>query len=249
MSLTMPDADDSGPAPLYLRIKRLIAGRVLSGAWPREQRIPSENELVRDLGVSRMTVHRALRELTEEGLLVRLQGVGTFVAPAKPQSALLELRNIADEIRGRGHEHTCDLHALRAEPATPDVAAALELGDGEPVFHSLCVHRENGVPVQVEDRFVSPAAAPHYLEQDFTRGTPNEYLSTIIPATDVEHVIEAIAPDASTLRLLELDGAEPCLQVLRTTWAGTLPVTQARLIHPGTRYRLAGRFQTQNRAR
>lgn len=249
MTLTMPDAAAGGPAPLYLRIKRLIAGRVLSGAWPREQRIPSENELVRDLGVSRMTVHRALRELTEEGLLVRLQGVGTFVAPAKPQSALLELRNIADEIRGRGHEYACDLHALRAEPADPDVAAALDLGDGEPVFRSLCVHRENGVPVQVEDRFVSPAAAPHYLEQDFTRGTPNEYLSATIPATDVEHVIEAIAPDADTIRLLELDGPEPCLQVLRTTWAGTLPVTRARLIHPGTRYRLAGRFQTQNRAR
>lgn len=248
MTLMMPDAT-SGPAPLYLRIKRLIAERILSGAWPREQRIPSENELVRDLGVSRMTVHRALRELTEEGMLVRLQGVGTFVAPAKPQSALLELRNIADEIRGRGHRYDCDLHRLRAEPADVAVASALGLGAGEPVFRSLCVHRENGEPVQLEDRCVSPAAAPHYLEQDFTAATPNEYLSSIIPATDVEHVIEAITPDAETIRLLELDGTEPCLRVLRTTWAGSLPVTQARLIHPGSRYRLAGRFQTQNRAR
>jgi GntR family transcriptional regulator, histidine utilization repressor len=233
----------AGPAPLYLKIKRLIARRVLAGDWPRDERIPSENELVRDLGVSRMTVHRALRELTEEGMLVRLQGVGTFVAPPKPQSALLELRNIADEIRARGHVHTCDLHLLRAEPAGPAIAAALGFRAGETVFRSVCVHREDGVPVQLEDRHVSPAAAPRYLEQDFTRATPNEYLSTVVPATEVEHVIEAVEPDAGTARLLELDGRGPCLRLTRTTWSGTLPVTQALLTHPGSRYRLAGRFQ------
>lgn len=233
----------AGPAPLYLKIKRLIARRVLSGDWAREARIPSENELVRELGVSRMTVHRALRELTEEGLLVRLQGVGTFVAPPKPQSALLELRNIADEIRARGHDHGCDLHLLRAEPAAPPVAAALGLEAGETVFHSVCVHREDGVPVQLEDRHVNPAAAPLYLEQDFTRATPNEYLSAVVPATEVEHAIEAVAPDAVAMRLLALGPEEPCLRLTRTTWAGTLPVTRALLTHPGSRYRLAGRFQ------
>ncbi|KHG49472.1 histidine utilization repressor domain protein [Enterobacter hormaechei subsp. xiangfangensis] len=47
---------------------------------------------------ARMTINRALRELTDEGLLVRLQGVGTFVAEPKGQSALFEIRSIADEI-------------------------------------------------------------------------------------------------------------------------------------------------------
>lgn len=237
------DMAGTGPAPLYLKIKRLIAQRVLAGDWARDERIPSENELVRDLGVSRMTVHRALRELTEEGLLVRLQGVGTFVAPPKPQSALLELRNIADEIRARGHVHACDPHLLRAEPAGPALAAALGLRPGDEVFHSRCVHREDGVPVQLEDRWVNPAAAPRYLEQDFARATPNEYLSAVAPATEVEHVIEATAPDAETARLLELGHDEPCLRLTRRTWSGALPVTQALLTHPGSRYRLAGRFQ------
>src|SRR3546814_15779796 len=63
-----------------------IVTRILGGDWPEGNRVPSENELTRELSVSRMTVHRALRELTTEGWLERVQGAGTFVAPPKPQS-------------------------------------------------------------------------------------------------------------------------------------------------------------------
>lgn len=59
-------------------------------------------------GFSRMTINRALRELTDEGRLVRLQGVGTFVAEPKGQSALFEVRSIAEEITSRHHQHRCD---------------------------------------------------------------------------------------------------------------------------------------------
>ncbi len=91
-------AGESAPWPLYLQVKNLISRRIQSGRWSPESRIPSENELVASLGISRMTVNRALRELTAEGLLVRRRGAGTFVAPRESQFALLEVRNIAEEI-------------------------------------------------------------------------------------------------------------------------------------------------------
>ena len=87
--------------PRYSRVKRMITDKIDSGAWQPRHRIPSESELVRDLGVSRMTINRALRELTLDGRLVRVQGVGTFVAEPKAQSALFEVRNIADEIMAK----------------------------------------------------------------------------------------------------------------------------------------------------
>src|SRR3546814_5695983 len=83
-----------------------IVTRILGGDWPEGNRVPSENELTRELSVSRMTVHRALRELTTEGWLERVQGAGTFVAPPKPQSEVLDIRNIAEEIAARGHRHS-----------------------------------------------------------------------------------------------------------------------------------------------
>lgn len=87
-----------GPAPLYARVKQMIVQQIENGSWPPHHRVPSESELVSELGFSRMTINRALRELTAEGLLVRMQGVGTFVAEPKTRSALFEVNNIADEI-------------------------------------------------------------------------------------------------------------------------------------------------------
>ena len=76
-----------GPAPLYARVKQMIVQQIENGSWPPHHRVPSESELVSELGFSRMTINRALRELTAEGLLVRMQGVGTFVAEPAASSA------------------------------------------------------------------------------------------------------------------------------------------------------------------
>ncbi len=89
----------------YSIIKQYICEHIESGEWPQNAKVPSENELTQQFDVSRMTARRALQELTEQGILVRSQGAGTFVATFKSQSSLLEIRNISDEISERGHEH------------------------------------------------------------------------------------------------------------------------------------------------
>ncbi len=230
------------PAPLYARVKQMIAQQIQNGTWPPHHRVPSESELVTQLGFSRMTINRALRELTAEGLLIRMQGVGTFVAEPKSQSALFEVNNIADEIAARGHSHTCKVIVLQEEPAGSERALALDMREGQKVFHSLIVHFENNIPVQIEDRFVNALVAPDYLKQDFTQQTPYAYLSQVAPLTEGEHVVEAILADADECRLLQIDAGEPCLLIRRRTWSGRQPVTAARLIHPGSRHRLEGRF-------
>ena len=92
-----PLPQSSSPAPFYEKVKQAISEKIATGVWRPHDRIPSEADLVAQFGFSRMTVNRALRELTDEGLLVRLQGVGTFVAEPKGQSALFEIRSIADD--------------------------------------------------------------------------------------------------------------------------------------------------------
>ncbi|MBC3412666.1 histidine utilization repressor [Pseudomonas sp. SWRI51] len=231
-----------GPAPLYARVKQMIIQQIENGSWPPHHRVPSESELVAELGFSRMTINRALRELTAEGLLVRMQGVGTFVAEPKSRSALFEVNNIADEIASRGHQHSCQVITLVEEAAGSERALALDMREGQRVFHSLIVHYENGVPVQIEDRYVNAAIAPDYLRQDFTRQTPYEYLSRVAPLTEGEHVVEAILAEPDECHLLQIEPGEPCLLIRRRTWSGRQPVTAARLIHPGSRHRLEGRF-------
>ncbi|MBA8833756.1 histidine utilization repressor (plasmid) [Rhizobium leguminosarum] len=227
--------------PLYAGVKQVILDRIHSGEWPPKYRVPSENELVVELGVSKMTANRALRELANEGELVRIQGVGSFVAERKGYSALFEVRNIAEEIAERGHVHEASVVVLAQETASPEVADALELPIGAAVFHSLIVHSENGVPVQIEDRFVHPEAAPEYLDQDFSTLTPNAYLTAAAPLSGSEHVVEAAMPQAWECKLLTIMKTEPCLTIRRRTWSAKQVVSTARLVYPGHRYRLEAR--------
>lgn len=232
----------NGPVPRYRRIKEHIVRHIEAGEWRAGDQVPSESTLVKQLKVSRMTVNRALRELTHEGLLVRVQGTGTFVAEKRPLFNLVELRNIADEIAERGQRHTAKVELLKIEKASADTARDLGLSAGAQVYHSLLVHFADGVPLQVEDRFVNPATAMGYMEADFTAVTPNEFLTRAAPATEVEHIVEAAMPDARTRRLLKMADGEPCLRLRRRTWSGAAIVSVATLLHPGHAHRFATRF-------
>lgn len=235
-------ADYRGEAlPAYKLLKKLITQRISSGAWASGDAVPSENELTQALGLSRMTINRAIRELTAEGLLYRTQGVGTFVAQQKSASALFEVKNIADEISARGHTHqsrVIRLEEIAAGQAPWPIGDAL----GSRVFHSVLVHCDNGVPLQREERLVNAEATPHYLDQDFTSTTPNVYLGTCHPITRGTHTVEAVLPSAQQAQELEIDPSEPCLTLLRTTWSGDTAISQVALLYPGSRSRLQGSF-------
>ncbi|WP_397451787.1 histidine utilization repressor [Pseudomonas sp. NA-150] len=230
------------PSPLYARVKHAIVEKIRTGAWLPNSKLPSESELLTLLGVSRMTVNRALRELTIEGLLVRMQGVGTFVAEPKGHAALFEIHNIAEEIEARGHVHRCEVVTLEEVPAKSDPVLPFALDGVERMFHSVVVHYENEVPVQIEERFVNAKIAPHYLQQDFTRVTPYAYLIQLAPLTEGQHVVEAIHAKSAECRLLQIKRNEPCLLIRRRTWSAQGQVGSARLVYPGSRYRLEGTF-------
>lgn len=235
-------AQSSVDIPLYQQVKDHILDLINSGTLRPGMRIESEAELVAALGVSRMTVNRALRELTAEGRLHRRQGQGTFVAARKPQAALLTIQSIAEEIRARGGSYSCTVHLLQEEKARPSLAAAMDLAAYAPVFHAIIVHKENNVPIQLACRYIRPEIAPHFLKQDFTRMTVSEYLLAIAPVTAIEHIVEALIPEPWIRDLLAINGSEPCLALHRKTWAGDKIATSSTFYSPGSRYTLGGTF-------
>ena len=229
-------------APAYQRLKDLVTEQISAGRWPEGELLPSESQLVHALGLSRMTINRALRELSTDGVVVRLAGVGTFVAERKGSSALFEVHNIADDVRRRGHHHRTDVVSLREEPADVRVHRLFGIPEGGPIFHSRVVHFEDDHAIQLEDRHVHPDLAPEYLQQDFTERTPNDYLSRIAPLGKGEHIVEAVLGTAEDCASLGIDEAEPCLLIRRRTWSEGRLVSAARLLHPGSRFRLEGTF-------
>ncbi len=231
------------PGAPYLRVKQWLKGELAQGRWLPGALMPSEAELVAQFGVSRMTVNRALRELQGEGLVERVQGVGTFAAQLTKVSSTLTIRDLHAEIEARGHRHHAVVHLQRAERAATALAAQLGLAPGAEVFHTLVVHHDNGVPLQCEDRYVNPACAPGYLGVDFTRITPTQYLLDVAPFWEAQYTIEAATATAEEAELLMIEPQAPCLVVVRRTMRTDVPITLARLVHPGSRYQLNWDFK------
>jgi len=228
--------------PAYQQIKDYVLAEIHAGHWREGDLVPSEHELVRRFGVARMTVNRAIRELAAEGVLTRSQGAGTYVAATKYHGTLVEIKSIADEIRNRGHRHSARLLKLTTVRADGALAAEIGVNENDKLFHSVILHFENEQPIQLEERWVNPALAPDYLAQDFTRVTPNEYLTRSAPLSRVEYRIEARRPDRSTKAKLEMDKDEPCLVLHRRTYSNGVVASVANLFHPAGRYQFSGHF-------
>lgn len=225
----------------YLEIKAYVRDKIESGAWQAGDLIPSEHELVREFGVARMTVNRALRELTVEQLLMRVQGTGTFVADRRSQSTLVEICSIGEEIASRGHKHTSEV-VLLGRSTDGQSLRILGLERDAFAFHSQLVHFENDIPVQFEDRFVNPALFPDYLQQDFSTTTPSDYMTRRAPIRRVQYSITARKASAEVRKLLRMEVGEPCMVLHRCTWSGPLAATSVFLWYPGGRLQLTGEF-------
>ncbi|MET3792766.1 UTRA domain-containing protein [Aquamicrobium terrae] len=224
--------------PLYEQIKLAIEKRIRGDEWPADFRVPSEESLAEEFGASSLTVRRALRELQSEGMLVRIQGRGTFVVGPRMQCAIFDLPDVSEEIALSGGVHTSEVLFLGVVPPESLFAGMLPLPYDGPVYHSRLLHKEDGTPIQIEDRFVNSVEAPDYLKQDFTRITPHAYLLRETEVTYVDNTIRAIRADEDSRRALEIDGNQPCLLLDRRTWRDGVPVTRSRFLYPGDRYRL-----------
>ncbi|HEX7386491.1 MAG TPA: histidine utilization repressor [Castellaniella sp.] len=239
---TQPAVRDEGPVPAYQRIKNHVIAQIQKGVWGEGDLIPTELMLCEQFGVSRMTAHRALRELTGAGLLVRQQGSGTYVAPIKIASTLIEIRSIAQDIRGRGHQHSCRVVSLQTVVASAEQSSRLGLRVRAKLFRSVIVHFENGTPIQLEDRVVDAARMPDYLDQDWSQLTPNEYLMHAAPAPTGYYSIEVKLPTADVAGALNVPSSEPCLVLERTTLSNGAFASHAVMWYPGSRYKLAGQI-------
>lgn len=234
------------PKPQYLKLKQHILRHITNGDWPALSRTPSENDLVQEFGVSRMTVNRAFRELTDAGVITRVQGVGTFVAGPKAESAMFDVRSIRDEIHARGQVHTIQVLTREAIAAKATIASQFGLEAGVELFHSRLLHRANSKPLQLEDRYVNPSVAPGYLDIDFETEIPHQYLMRAAPLERAEHVIDAEIASKRTATLLDINEGDPLLVLTRRTWSRGAVASYVRLTYPAVRYRFVGAFQVGN---
>ncbi|AGP80814.1 histidine utilization repressor [Alteromonas mediterranea MED64] len=248
--------------PRYMLIKTAILDAIERGEMKPGSQVPSENQLAQQHNVSRMTARRALSEMVDDGILMRSQGIGTFVSDHRPMSSMLEIKSIRDEIEQRGHRYTNEILVLEIAPASADIAHRLAVDEGVEVYHSIIVHCENNLPVQYEDRWVNPAWIGDYLNKDFKAHTANYYLNQVAPLSQADHSVEAVIVEKDIANALLIKSKDPCLKITRRTFSrganstaqpkvmnennygnSGAVVSHAVLYHPGSRYRLGGHLE------
>lgn len=232
-----------GRGAIYEQIKRALTANIRSGRWPAGHRVPPEEALASHLGTSRGTVHRALREMTEDGLLVRRRRTGTVVADPPRPTALLEIVDMSRAIPGSGRSYGYVCLRQEVVAAGGAVAERLGLSPGDPVRHVVCRHAADGQTVELEERWINLGLLPRARHEDFTSRGPGSWLLETIPWTEAEHTVRAMNADADLAALLGTEEDAACLVLERRTFQGEEVVTFARLTHPGDRHRMTSRFR------
>ena len=207
----------------YEKIKDHILTGLEEGKWKAGDKIPSESELVKELGSSRMTVNRAVRELAASGLLIRVPGAGTFVATDRKAAQLLEVKNISDQIRENDQIYSAKVLKLESVKPSDEMLEEFEDPKIKTLYHSII------------------------LKVDFTKTTPTERLMEVAPLAEVEHIIEAVMPTKREYKILDMNDGTPCLLLTRRTWSGGHVATYVRLRYPADRFRFGTRFSYRSR--
>lgn len=222
----------------YQRVKRYVVESIANGRWAEGERMPTEQALADKFGISRLTVHRALRELSAENRIIRKQGSGSFVGPKQSFSVSFDIPNVAQEIRARGARYAPRVLEQGRIAANDEHARLLDLRKGDPVFRLRIVHLADGAPFQFEDRLVNATLIPSFIEQDFTTITPGAYLLSLSKPAQVEHVIEALPAPRDVARALEIAADGAVLAITRRTWRRATIATWVRMWHPGAGYQI-----------
>lgn len=227
--------------PLYQQLDEILRARISSGEWAPSQRIPSENELNRIYGLSRMTVRGVLNKLTADGLLLRVPGKGTYVAHDKISAVSPAYRGIREQLEVLGYDITTRLISLEQGPAPQPVRERLHLDPDERVFALVRLRSVDGEPLSVHRSFVPARLAPTLDELDVV----GEQLCVVLEDTfalamnDVAETLEAVAVSKTDSDLLHLGHGAPVLQLTDViTDPGGVAFEYSTIVFRGDRMRL-----------
>lgn len=228
----------AGALPLYHQLQHAMRTAIESGRWAPGQRLPGERELMRQYGVSRTTVREALEALERDGLVVRQQGRGTFVAPRPLIATLARLQGFTEELQALGRPVGVTVLHAGPVPAPPEAAEALQLEPGARVVEISRVVTLDGQPLFTDESFLLPGPGRLVLAAE-----PGQTIYAALeavgfkPATG-EQTIEAAPATRREAQHLGIRPGEPVLLIRRVTrMADGAPLEYRRVAYRGDRYR------------
>jgi GntR family transcriptional regulator len=225
-------------------VRQDLADRIARGDLAPGERLPTEQELRDQFGVSRVTVRRALASLARDGLVYAIQGRGTFVASdrlAEPPNTLLSFHDLA---ASRYVSVAAQPLQVDTRPATLDEAEAFGIAPGATLFELVRLRRLDDLPVAIDSTVLPLAIAPGLPELDWSQESLYARL-TASGHTPVaaDYSVEARAADGHVARLLGTSPGSPILvaESQVSDQSGRL-IVAGLITYRGDRYRFRSRL-------
>jgi len=232
----------TAPTPAYVQLKRNLERAIRTGEIESDTALPAERHLAEALGVSRMTVRRAVDLLVRDGLLHRRHGSGTYVRRAPLEQVLDRVQSFSMESHALGFKPGTRLLEVQESTQDPHVALALGLEEGQTTLSLLRLRTADDLPLAVQRASLPPQYAS--LSLDLLRSLDSLY-ATLQQQFGVEirsarQTVTARLPTQREQRWLELDAHEPVLALERISYdqAGNVAEYVQSAYHGG-RYRMA----------
>jgi GntR family transcriptional regulator len=209
--------DEEISKPLYSRIQEYIAELILSGKLLPDTKIQSEREFSEDLGVSRMTVRKAITELVNEGLLERKHGSGTYVAKPKVTYESRELVNYVQAMQQRNISVASQLLEFGEIAASRRLSELLEIEIGSPIYRVSILRFANRVPVVLERGFFPCERCPKLEEWDLEKSSIYDLLVSVYNSHPgrISQTVEAVVAGDTVAQQLRVDEGFPLLMLSR----------------------------------
>ena len=232
--------DKSSFTPMYFQIQTQLLKMIQGGQLHAGDPLPGEEELSRACGVSRMTARHALQSLKSQGFASRHKGQGTFVSQPKVEKDITHLCGFTAEMRALGLQPTSRILSAETTLASAEVALRLRVEVGSPMFNLRRLRLADGLPVAVEQVWLSREQFPGLDQIDFAFSSLYQTLRERygIRVSRADEILEARAASRDEAELLEIPRRSSVLVMSRTLWnVDGKPVEMAHSVYRGDRYR------------
>jgi GntR family transcriptional regulator len=233
------------PEPLWIQAATLIHDQIDEGTLQAGARLPPERELCQRLGISRVTLRKALNQLVEAGVLNASHGRGWYVAKkAVKREWPSTLESFSETAARMGLEPQSEVLRAAVTPASFDEAEELSIAPGTDIFHLERVRLLNEVPIALDMTQLALSVLPEIGKADFAR----ESLYSTLSAAGIEPVradstMEAREADAEEARHLRIAAGKPLLVMHQLAFdAADRPLFASTIKYAGERYRLRTSF-------
>ncbi len=231
--------DKSSKVPLYYQLEQILLEKIESGEYKPGDKIPTETELQKMFGVSRMTVRQAISRLINAGKLRAEQGRGTFVTEPKISEEGSQLLGLTEEFKKKGRELQSKIIRFRTMSPPNYVSKELELESGEKVFYLVRLRFVDGEPIVLSKMYLNPKVVPDFRPRKTVEGSIFKTLEDIykIKIGKSKIAIEAIAARPKEAHFLNIKTGAPVLAVKRVTYTKDgVPIEYSQSFFRGDKY-------------